>query len=122
MDMGVDITYTIWRFNVQSWLEQYTEKSMMLHIYASLRGYPGRWVHWLEGRENLTVSQLLQWRDKAFGEVREGNIMIRSLYEIHQRDEESVEEYMLSIHEAVVVIHHAYPERLADQGKNLAQD
>ena len=55
---------------------------MMPHIYASLRGHPKRWVHLLKGGENLMVSQLLQWIDKAFGEVREGNIMIRSLYEI----------------------------------------
>ena len=40
-DPSADITYTIWRFNFQSWLEQYTEESMMPHIYASLRGYPG---------------------------------------------------------------------------------
>ena len=48
--------------------------------------------------------------------------MIRSLYEIHQRDGESVVEYMLQIHKAVAVICHAYPKRLADQGKNLIQD
>ena len=62
------------------------------------------------------VSQLLQWMDKAFGEVCEGDIMIRSLYEIHQRDGESVEEYMLQIHEAVVVICCTYLERLSDHG------
>ena len=33
---------------------------------------------------------------------------------------ESVEEYMLWIHEAVAVICHAYPDRVADQGKNWA--
>ena len=60
--------------------------------------------------------------DKAFSKVREGDIMIRSLYEICQRDGESMEEYMLQIHEAVMVIHCAYPERLVDQGKNLVWD
>ena len=68
------------------------------------------------------MSQLLQQMDKAFSEVHEGNIMIRSLYQICQRDGESMEEYMLQIHKAVVVICHTYPERLADQGKNLIRD
>ena len=40
-DSSTDIMYTIWRFDVQSWLEQYTEESMKPHIYMSLRGYPG---------------------------------------------------------------------------------
>ena len=53
----------------------------MPHIYASLMGYPRRWVHSLEGRENLMVSELLQQMDKAFSDVCEDNIMIRSLYE-----------------------------------------
>ena len=38
------------------------------------------------------------------------------------RKRESVEEYMLQIHEAVAVIHHAYQNWVTDQGKNLAQD
>ena len=33
----------LWRFDVQEWLNQYQEESMMPHIYNSLRGYPGRW-------------------------------------------------------------------------------
>ena len=47
--------------------------------------------------------------DHAFGDVREYDTMICSVYEIWQKDGESVEEYMLRIHEAVVVICHAYP-------------
>ena len=35
---------------------------------------------------------------------------------------ETVEVYMLQIHEAAVVICHAFPDRIADQGKNLTQD
>ena len=58
-DPSTDITYTIWRFNIQSWLEQYTKESMKPHIYASLRGYPGCWVHSLEGGEHLTLTELL---------------------------------------------------------------
>ena len=48
--------------------------------------------------------------------------MILCLYEICQKDGKTMEEYMLWIHEAVVVIHHTYPDRIADQGKNLTQD
>ena len=103
-DSSTDVTYMIWRFNVQSWLEQYTKESMKPHIYVSLRGYPGCWVHSLEGREHLTLSELLQHIDRAFGEVSEADTMIRSMYEIHQAEKETVEEYMLCIHEAVAVI------------------
>ena len=47
-DPNVDVMYTLWRFNVQDWLDQYQAKSMMPHIYASLWGYPSRWVSSLE--------------------------------------------------------------------------
>ena len=47
----MDVTYTLWRFDVQGWLDQYQEK-MMSHIYNSLRGYPGRWVHSLDRGPN----------------------------------------------------------------------
>ena len=33
MDPGTDVTYMMWRFDIQSWLEQYTKESMMPHIY-----------------------------------------------------------------------------------------
>ena len=68
---------------------------MMPHIYASLRGYPGRWVHLLEDGPNLTVTELLECMDRAFGDVCEYDMMIWSLYEIRQKEGESVEEYML---------------------------
>ena len=111
MDSNTDITYMIWRFDVQSWLEQYTKESMKPHIYASLRAYPGRWVRSLEGREHLTLTELLQRMDREFGEVSEVDTMIGSMYEIHQVEKETVEEYMLCIHEAVVVIWCVYLER-----------
>ena len=66
----------------------------MPHIYNSLREYPGRWVHSLDGGD-LTVTELLEWMDHAFGNVWEYYTMIRSLYEIQQKEGESVEEYML---------------------------
>ena len=59
-DPNVDVSYTLWRFDVESWLDQYQEESMMPHIYSSLWGYPGRWVHSLEGSSNLTVTELLE--------------------------------------------------------------
>ena len=114
--------YTIWRFDIQNWLEQYTKESMKLHIYMSLRDYPGHWVCSLEGVEHLTLTKLLQRMDRAFGEVSEADTMIRSLYKICQKDKETMEEYMLHIHEAVEVIQHVYPERLTNQDKNFLHD
>ena len=48
--------------------------------------------------------------------------MIRTLYEVQQRDDEMVEEYMLHIHEAVVVICRAYLDCLPDRGRDLKKD
>ena len=94
---------------------------MIPHIYNSLRGYPSWWVHSLDGGPNLTVTELLEWMDCTFGDVHEYDIMIHSLYEIRQKEGESME-YMLQIHEAIVVIHHAYPDQVMHQSKNLAWD
>ena len=122
MDSSADVMYTIWRFNVQSWLEQYTKESMMPHIYASLRGYPGHWVCSLEGGEHLTLTELLQHMDRVFGKVNEADTMIRSMYKICQMEKETVEEYMLCIHEAMAVIWCAHLERLTNQDKNFLRD
>ena len=121
-DPSADVTYTIWRFDIQSWLEQYTEETMMPHIYVSLRGYSGHWVCSLEGGEHLTLTELLQRMDRAFGEVSEVDTMIRSMYEIHQAEKETMEEYMLCIHEAMAVIWWVHPERLTNQDKNFLRD
>ena len=67
---NADITYTLWRFDAQGWLDQYQEESMIPHIYNSLRGYPVRWVHSLDGGQNMTVAQLLEWMDHTFGDMR----------------------------------------------------
>ena len=107
-DPNADVTYTLWRFDVQGWLGQYQEESMMPHIYDSLRGYPGHWVCSLDGGQNLTVTELLECMDCAFGNVCEYDMMIHSLYEIRQKEGESVEKYMLQIHEAIAVICHTY--------------
>ena len=59
-DPDVDVMYTLWRFDVQGWLDQYQEESMMPLIYASLWGYHGRWIHSLKDSSNLTVTELLE--------------------------------------------------------------
>ena len=56
-DVNADVTYEIWHFDVQGWLEQYDEASMRPHIFGSLQGYPekvglfltGGYEHFLEG-------------------------------------------------------------------------
>ena len=121
-DLKMDVTYILWRFDVQCWLDQYQEESMIPHIYNSLRGYSGRWVWFLEGGPNLTMMDLLEYMDHAFGDMHGYDTMISSLYEIRQKEGESVKEYMLWIHEAVAVICHTYPDKVKDQGKNLAWD
>ena len=55
---------------------------MMPHIYNSLRGYPGRWVHSLDREQNLTVTKLLEQMDRTFDDVWEYDTMICSLHEI----------------------------------------
>ena len=40
------------------------------------------------------VTELLEWMDCMFGDMREYDTTIHSLYEIRQKEEESVEEYM----------------------------
>ena len=121
-DPNADVTYTLWRFDIQGWLDQYQEESMMPHIYNSLREYPSRWVHSLEGGPYLMVTKLLEHMDHSFGDLHEYDTMIHSLYGIRQKEGESVEEYMLQTPEAVAVIHHAYPDQVTDQGKNLTWD
>ena len=98
IDPNTDVTYTIWKFDIEGWLDQYDKVSMMPHIYHSLQGYPGKWVHSLEEGQNISTCNLLRQMDTAFGNVRDYNSMIRSLYEICQKETESVEEYMLRIH------------------------
>ena len=43
-DPGVEVTYTLWHFDVDAFLEQYDEASIDPHIFASLRRYPGKWA------------------------------------------------------------------------------
>ena len=121
-DPGVEVTYTLWHFNVDTFLEQYDEASMRPHIFASLRGYPGKLAHMLDEGKDISVWDLLMHMERTFGNKRDYDAMIRTLYEVQQRDDEMVEEYMLRIHEAVAVICRAYPDRLPYRGRDLKKD
>ena len=121
-DPGAEVTYTLWHFNIDAFLEQYDEASMCPHIFTSLRGYPGKWAYTLDEGKDISVQDLLMHMERTFGNKCDYNAMIRTLYEVQQRDDEMVEEYMLRIHEAVVVIHRAYPDCLPDRGQDLKKD
>ena len=121
-DPGVEVMYTLWCFDVDAFLEQYDEASMCPHIFASLRGYSGKWACTLDEGKDISVRDLLMHMERTFGNKCDYNAMIRTLYEVQQRDDKMVEEYMLRIHEAVVVIRQAYPDRLPDRGRDLKND
>ena len=93
---------------------------MCLHIFASLHGYPSKWARTLD--ETKDISVLLMHMEKMFGKKHNYNAMIRTLYEVQQKEDEMVEEYMLHIHNTVMVICHVYPECLPDQGRDLKKD
>ena len=60
--------------------------------------------------------------DCTFRNVRDYDSMIRLLYEIHQKESESVEEYMLRVHKVVAVVRHSYPNQVPNEGESLRQD
>ena len=60
--------------------------------------------------------------DHTFRNVHDYDSMIWSLYEIWQREHETVEEYMLRVHEAVAVVKHAYPGQVPNEGESLRRD
>ena len=121
-DANVDVTYVIWHFDVQEWLDQYDEVSMCPHIFGSLQGYPGKWAHSLPGGMNISLDELLRCMDHTFRNMHDYDSMIQSLYEIHQKEHETVEEYMLRVHEAVAVVKCAYPDQLPNEGEGLRRD
>ena len=115
----MDVTYEIWCFNVQGWLDQYDEASMCPHIFGSLQGYPGKWACSLPGGMNISLDELLRHMDCTFGNMHDYNSMIWSLYEIHQKEHETMEEYMLKVHEAVAMVKHACPDQVPNEGEGL---
>ena len=121
-DPGAEVTYMLWHFNIDAFLEQYDEASMHPHIFASLRGYPGKWARMLDEGKDISVHDLLMHMERTFGNKCDYDAMIRTLYEVQQRDDKMVEEYMLRIHEAVAVICQAYPDCLLDRGQDLKKN
>ena len=98
---------------------QYDEVSMHPHIFGSLQGYPGKWACSLPGGMNISLNELLRHMDHTFRNVCDYDSMIWSLYEICQKEHETMEEYMLRVPEAVVVVKHAYPDQVPNEGKGL---
>ena len=121
-DPGVEVTYTLWHFDVDTFLEQYDEASMCPHIFASLHGYPDKWAHTLDKGKDISMQDLLMHMEKMFSNKCDYEAMIRTLYEVQQKEDETVEEYMLCIHNEVMVIHHVYLECLPDHGTDLKKD
>ena len=121
-DPGVEVTYTLWQFDVDAFLEQYDEASMHPHIFASLCGYPGKWACMLDEGRDISMQDLLMHMEKTFSNKRNYDAMIRTLYEVQQKEDKTVEEYMLHIHDAVMVICRAYPECLPDRRRDLKKD
>ena len=76
----------------------------------------------LDEGKDISMRDLLMHMEKTFGNKRDYDAMIRTLHEVQQREDKTVEEYMLCIHDAVTVICHAYPERLPDRGRDLKKD
>ena len=70
-DPNTDMTYTLWRFDVQRWLDQYDEASMILHIFLSLQGYPGKWTCSLPEGRDISISDLLAHMDCTFGNIHD---------------------------------------------------
>ena len=121
-DPGAEVMYTLWHFDIDAFLEQYNEASMCPHIFASLHRYPSKWAHTLDEGKDILVQDLLMHMEKMFGNKCDYDAMIRTLYEVQQKEDEMVESNMLHIHNTVVVIQCTYPECLPDQGRDLKKD
>ena len=72
--------------------------------------------------KDISVQDLLMHMEKMFGNKHDYDAMIRTLYEVQQKEEKTVEEYMLHIHDAVAVIQCVYLECLPNWGKDLKKD
>ena len=68
------------------------------------------------------MQDLLMHMEKTFGNKCDYDAMIRTLYEVQQKEDETIEEYMLHIHDAITIICCAYPEHLPDWGRDLKKD
>ena len=59
---------------------------MIPHIFSSLQGYPGKWVHSLPKGRDISMSDLLAHMDQMFGNICDCHTMIRGLYKICQKE------------------------------------
>ena len=114
-DPGAEVTYTFWWFNVDAFLEQYDEASMCPHIFASLCEYPGKWACTLDEGKDISMQDPLMHMEKTFGNKHDYDATIRTLYEVQQKEDKT-------IHDAIMVICHTYPECLPDRGRDLKKD
>ena len=121
-DLGVEVIHTLWQFDVDAFLEQYDEASMHPHIFASFHRYPGKWACTLDESKDISMQDLLMHMEKMFSNKCDYDTMIRTLYEVQEKEDETVEEYMLRIHDDIMVIHHMYLECLPDWGRDLKKD
>ena len=77
-DPGTEVTYTLWHFDVDTFLEQHDEASWCPHIFASLHGYPGKWAHMLDEGKDISVQDLLMHMERTFGNKHDYDAMIRT--------------------------------------------
>ena len=75
-------------------LEQYDEASICPPIFANLCGYPGKWACTLDEGKDISAQDLLMHMEKTLGNKHDYDAMIRTLYEVQQKEDETVEEYM----------------------------
>ena len=65
-DPGVEVTYPLWQFDMDAFLEQYDDASMHPHIFASLCGYPSKWAGILDEGKDISVQDLLMHMENTF--------------------------------------------------------
>ena len=73
----------------------------------------------ITGGMNIPLDELLRHMDCTFGNMCDYDSMIQSLYEIHQKESKSVEEYMLRVHKVVAVVKCACPDQVPNEGESL---
>ena len=121
-DPGMEVMYTLWWFDVDAFIEQYDEASMHPHIFVNLHGYPSKWACTLDEGRDISVQDLLMHMEKTFGNKHDYDAMIKTLCEVQQKEDKTVEEYMLPIHDVVMVICRVYLEHLPYRGRDLKKD
>ena len=102
-DPGAEVTYTLWHFDVDTFLEQYDKASMHPHIFASLCGYPGKWARTLDEGKDISVQDLLMHMEKTFSNKRNYDAMIRTLYEVQQKGQKE-DEYAVHTWSAFLIM------------------